>query len=67
MRDVDENLFLSPEDLATELGLPVGTVYSWRYRGLGPRGFKVGRHVRFRRSDVEAWLETQADRPRPAA
>jgi excisionase family DNA binding protein len=58
--------FLSPEELAQYLGVPIGTVYRWRYRHEGPRGLRVGRHVRFRRSDVEKWLEGQAD-PRDAA
>ncbi len=50
--------WLSPQDLADELGVPVSTVYGWRHTGAGPVGHKVGRHVRFRRSDVEAWLGT---------
>lgn len=49
------------EALAEELGVPVRTIYAWRSRGLGPRGYKIGKHVRFRRADVEAWLERQAD------
>jgi excisionase family DNA binding protein len=58
----------SPAELAEHLNVPVGTVYQWRYRGMGPRGIKVGRHVRYRESDVEAWLEAQADpAPTPAA
>jgi excisionase family DNA binding protein len=44
------------------LGIPVDTLYGWRHRGLGPRGYRVGRHVRYRRSSVEAWLSQQADR-----
>lgn len=59
--------FLSPQGLADYLGVPVSTVYGWRHRHEGPRGLRVGRHVRYRRSDVEAWLEAQADRPLPAA
>ncbi len=58
--------FFSPQGLADYLGVPVATVYRWRHRHEGPRGLRVGRHVRFRRADVEAWLELQAD-PRPAA
>lgn len=58
--------FLSPDDLAEELRVPVRTIYAWRYRGEGPRGIKIGRHVRYRRDDVEAWLAAQAD-PEPAA
>ena len=58
--------FMSPEGLADYLGLPVRTVYSWRHRGSGPRGIKVGRHVRYRRTDVDDWLEKLADQE-PAA
>jgi excisionase family DNA binding protein len=58
--------FLSPQDLADYLAVPVATVYRWRHRHEGPKGLRVGRHVRYRRSDVETWLEGQAD-PRPAA
>lgn len=41
--------------------MPVGTLYGWRHRGEGPPGYRVGRHVRYRRSAVDAWLETCAD------
>jgi excisionase family DNA binding protein len=51
---------LSPEGLSQELGVPVRTLYQWRYRGDGPPGFRVGRHLRYRRRDVDAWLEERA-------
>lgn len=65
--DSMSNDWTSIEALADELHVPVRTVYAWRHRGLGPRGYKIGKHVRFRRADVEAWLERQADQPQPAA
>ena len=43
------------------LGVPVATLYRWRHRGEGPTGYRIGRHVRYRRAVVEAWIETQAD------
>jgi excisionase family DNA binding protein len=49
-------------DLSEMLGVPVDTLYGWRHRGEGPRGYRVGRHVRYRREAVEAWLGTRADR-----
>ena len=55
------NALLSPQQLADYLGVPVATVYRWRYESTGPRGIKVGKHVRYRRGDVEAWLETRTD------
>lgn len=55
------NALLSPQQLADYLGVPVATVYRWRHESTGPRGIKVGKHVRYRRGDVEAWLETRSD------
>jgi excisionase family DNA binding protein len=48
---------LSIRELASYLNVPVQTLYVWRYNGDGPRGIKVGRHVRYRPEDVEEWLE----------
>jgi excisionase family DNA binding protein len=48
---------LTVEDLADYLEVPVATIYAWRYRRQGPPGFRVGRHLRFRWSDVERWIE----------
>lgn len=48
-------------EVAELLGVPVGTLYGWRHRGEGPPGYRIGRHVRYRRSSVEAWIEDQAD------
>lgn len=62
-----DNRMMSVQDLAAMLGVPTATVYRWRTRGEGPRGHRlVGGHVRYRASDVEEWLESQAD-ARPAA
>ena len=52
---------LSPEQLAEYLGVPLATVYRWRARKTGPRGLRVGRHVRYRWADVQAWLDRQSD------
>jgi excisionase family DNA binding protein len=60
MRISSERLMTLGE-LSEMLGVPVATLYGWRHRGEGPVGYRVGRHVRYRRSAVEAWLESQAD------
>ena len=57
---------MSPEALAEFLGVPIKTVYQWRYRNLGPRGIKVGKHVRYAPEAVREWLERQADPKRVA-
>lgn len=47
-------------EVAAYLKTPVATLYQWRHRGVGPRGSRVGRHVRYRWDDVERWLDEQA-------
>jgi excisionase family DNA binding protein len=47
--------------LAHLLQVPVGTLYQWRHRHYGPAGRRVGRHVRYRPEDVEAWLDSLDD------
>jgi excisionase family DNA binding protein len=59
-RDGDHRL-LSPDDLSEYLGIPVQTIYQWRHRGEGPPGYRIGRHVRYRWVDVQAWLATRCD------
>ena len=50
---------MSTVQVAELLQIPVGTLHNWRYRGHGPAGFRVGRHIRFLRSDILQWIETQ--------
>jgi excisionase family DNA binding protein len=49
----------TPQELADYVGVPLSTVYQWSHRGGGPKFIKVGRHLRARWSDVEAWLDSQ--------
>jgi excisionase family DNA binding protein len=52
---------MTVEELAEYLGLPVATIYKQRSEGTGPPGMRLGKYVRFKRSEVEAWLETKRD------
>lgn len=47
---------LSVEELADYLEVPVKTIYTWRHRRTGPRGFRAGKYLRFRWSDVQTWV-----------
>jgi excisionase family DNA binding protein len=42
--------------LAVRLGVSRSTLQSWRYAGRGPRYIKLGRMVRYRNADVDAYL-----------
>lgn len=49
--------YITVDQLADYLMVPKATIYVWRRDRKGPPGVRVGRHLRFRTSDVEAWLE----------
>jgi excisionase family DNA binding protein len=40
-------------ELATYLGVPVTTLYAWRYKRKGPPALRVGRHLRYRWTDID--------------
>lgn len=43
-------------DVAAFLRVPEATIYRWRYTGTGPPSHKVGKHLRFFPTEVEAWV-----------
>lgn len=55
-----DNKLLTVDDLASYLGVPVNTVYQWRKTGKGPTGYRIGKYVRFRAHEVDAWIAEQA-------
>ena len=57
----DVERLLTIVELSEMLGIPVDTLYGWRHRGEGPQGYRIGRHVRYRRATVEAWLDERLD------
>lgn len=52
----DTGRLLRPRELSELLGVPVGTLANWRSARTGPPFVKVGRHVRYRRGDVDEWI-----------
>ena len=56
---------LSLSELCTQLHVKAQTIYDLRSQGRGPRGFRVGRELHFRVSEIDAWLtrlEAEDDR-----
>jgi predicted DNA-binding transcriptional regulator AlpA len=50
---------LEPPVVSDQLKIPVATLRRWRYEGIGPVSFRAGRHVRYRQSDIDDWIEAQ--------
>ena len=47
---------LSIQEVAKLLKVPVTTIYAWNRRGEGPPYYKVGRKLRYRKSNARKWL-----------
>ncbi len=54
---------IGPEGLAAYLGIPLPIIYGMNSRGTGPRRIRIGKHVRYRKADVDAWVDTRAIEP----
>ncbi len=50
---------MTTQEVADKIQIPTPTLRKWRSQGRGPKGFRVGRHVRYRLEDVETWLDAQ--------
>jgi predicted DNA-binding transcriptional regulator AlpA len=49
---------LTTEQLVRLLQLPsVSTLYEWNKKGTGPRAYRVGRYLRYRKDEVLKWLD----------
>jgi excisionase family DNA binding protein len=52
---------LTIAEAAALLRAPVATLRYWRHLGTGPRSFRLGRRVLYRRDDLHTWIDAQHD------
>jgi excisionase family DNA binding protein len=50
---------LTITEAAELLRAPVATLRYWRHCNTGPRSFRLGRRVLYRREDLRAWVDAQ--------
>jgi len=55
---------LSTFDTAEFLGVPRQTLAAWRSRGTGPVFIQIGRHIKYRVDDLDAWIATNTITPK---
>lgn len=46
------------------LDVSPATLHAWNHKGSGPRSYRVGKHRKYRVSDLDLWLEGRASAPR---
>ena len=56
----DERLTI--DEVAAAYKIPVATLRYWRARGEGPRSFRLGRRVFYRKQDCDAWVDDAYNR-----
>jgi predicted DNA-binding transcriptional regulator AlpA len=47
------------EDVSDYLGVPVKTLYQWKWRGEGPPVRKVGKYLRYDPAKVRDWFDSR--------
>ena len=67
----DRNPSRDPElltiaEAAELLRAPVATLRYWRHQDTGPRSFRLGRRVLYRRDDLHAWIDAQHGQATPS-
>lgn len=63
---MDEDTLMDIRQVAAYLQINDATAYNWAQTGKLP-GIKIGRIWRFRREDIEAWLDENMQGPKPEA
>ena len=62
-----EDCLLTVEATAAYLGLTTAALYSARHIGSDlPPAYRLGSRLRYRRSDLDKWLDAHRETPRPA-
>lgn len=52
-------MVMTSTQVSEYLTVPEETLQKWRCQGYGPPHAKIGRAVRYRRQDVDAWIASQ--------
>jgi excisionase family DNA binding protein len=67
MASEQQNTF-TPRQAAQYIGVSDAALRLWRSEGKGPRFFRAGEKlVRYRRADLDNWIEARLSEPTPAA
>jgi hypothetical protein len=59
-RNVSDKLLLNEREVSNLYGIPTRTLQHWRQTGEGPIFHRLGRSVRYRKADVEAFIAAGA-------
>ena len=65
---IEQQNTLTPRQAAQYIGVSDAALRLWRSEGRGPRFFRAGEKlVRYRRTDLDSWIEARLSQATPAA
>jgi excisionase family DNA binding protein len=64
METIEEHA-LSPRKGARYLGISEATLRLWRAQAKGPRFFRAGKLIRYRKADLDEWIEERLSTAAP--
>lgn len=64
---MEEKTVLNSRQASAYLGCSESVMRLWRSQGQGPRYFRAGKLIRYRRADLDAWIEARLCEPESAA
>ena len=64
---MEERNVLSARQSGSYLGCSESVLRLWRSQGKGPRYFRAGKLVRYRKTDLDAWIEARLSEPESSA
>ncbi|MFB7208246.1 helix-turn-helix transcriptional regulator [Streptomyces sp. NPDC051658] len=50
--------YLTPDDIAALLSVPLETIYAWRKKRTGPPAIRIGKHLRYDPAAVREWIDS---------
>jgi excisionase family DNA binding protein len=55
----EQHELMTLTEMCELLGVSESTAYYWRQIGKGPKGARIGKNLRYRRTEVMAWVDEQ--------
>jgi hypothetical protein len=55
---MNHRTYLKPVAAAEKIGVTVGTLANWRWKGFGPAYYAIGGMIRYADEEIDTWIAT---------
>ena len=57
----DQSIYMTLDELCSILRVSKHTIYKQRSMGIAPTAYRFGKYLRFKRTEVDEWIESKRD------